>query len=179
MAARESTEIWGEQMCAARHLRPGCCVAGDPWSWDCGGPPRVGAATEASGRARRRGRPRRGGGLRGDGGSGRPARPDHGVRRRPLLAAAGHGPLELTRFRAQVMAFAGAGAVSGRSSPGRPAAVGWLEPLDDRGPRIDQSERGVEPRHRDVRVRRHCGRRRRAGADRGATRDAAPYDADV
>ena len=93
--------------------------------------------------------------------------------------AADKPQVELTRFRAQVMAFAGAGAVSARSSPGRPAAVGWLEPLDDRGPRIDQSERGVEPRHRDVRVRRHCGRRRRAGADRGATRDAAPYDADV
>ena len=99
--------------------------------------------------------------------------------RESMLYSSTHVRLELTRFRAQVMAFAGAGAVSARSSPGRPAAVGWLEPLDDRGPRIDQSERGVEPRHRDVRVRRHCGRRRRAGADRGATRDAAPYDADA
>ena len=42
------------------------------------GPPRVGAGTEAPGCARRRGRSRPGGGLRGDGGIGRSARPDHG-----------------------------------------------------------------------------------------------------
>ena len=34
-------------------------------------------------------------------------------------------PVELAQFRAQVKAFAAAGAVSARSSPDRPAAAGW------------------------------------------------------
>ena len=79
-AASKTGVLWG----AVSLVIPGPGIAVVRLAWA--------AATEASGRARRRGRPRRGGGLRGDGGSGRPARPDHGVRRRPLLAAAGHGP---------------------------------------------------------------------------------------
>ena len=42
MAARESTEIWGRADVRGAASKTGCCVAGDPWSWDCGGPPRVG-----------------------------------------------------------------------------------------------------------------------------------------
>ena len=62
MTAREFAEIWGEQARgpASTHRDPGA-VADDPGPGDCGGPPRVGATTEAPGCTGRRNRPGRGG----------------------------------------------------------------------------------------------------------------------